>query len=142
MGVLLNIPLSVYPCTQAKAAFVKLTFSLIFFLFFTFNEAFAQPAGYLYRVKITIAPPSGCGGGNLNDFPILIEQTAPVLRSVANGGVVSNTNGYDVVFTAANGITLLDFQLDHYNATGGNYAAWVRMNNLSLSGTTDIYMYY
>ena len=29
-----------------------------------------------------------------------------------------------------------------YNASTGNYAAWVRMTNLSLSGTTDIYMYY
>ncbi|HET6544928.1 MAG TPA: DUF2341 domain-containing protein, partial [Chryseolinea sp.] len=142
MGALLNIPLSVYPGTKAKASFVKLTFSLICLLFLTNNEAFAQPAGYLYRVKITIAPPSGCGSGNLNDFPILIENTAPVLRSVANGGVVNNANGYDVVFTAANGITLLDFQLDHYNAATGNYAAWVRMTNISLSGTTDIYMYY
>ena len=142
MGALLNIPLSVYPCAKAKASLAKLTFSLIFLLFFTYNEAFAQPAGYLYRVKITIAPPAGCGSGNLNDFPILIEHTAPVLRSVANGGVVNNANGYDVVFTAANGNTLLDFQLDHYNAATGNYAAWVRMNNLSLSGTTDIYMYY
>ena len=115
---------------------------MIFLLFFTCNEAFAQPAGYLYKVKITIAPPAACGSGNLNDFPILIEYTAPVLRSVANGGVVNNANGYDVVFTAANGNTLLDFQLDHYNAATGNYAAWVRMNNLSLSGTTDIYMYY
>src|SRR5690348_16619420 len=97
-----DIRVCAYP--RAKSTLLKLTFSSMLLLFLTFSNAYgAPPAGYLYRVKLTIAPPAGCGTGNLTDFPILIQRTNTFLRPTASGGLLSNANGYDVVFTAANG---------------------------------------
>ena len=95
--------------------------------------------GYNYSMDITLDQASGTA--DLTDFPALISLTSTLLETIANGGHVSNSNGWDIIFTDING-SKLDHQLENYNAVTGNYVAWVRIPLLSRSTTTTIRMYY
>lgn len=109
------------------------------------SALFSQSAvcSYKYRKRITFDPVKVSGPSDLTNFPALISITTDNdLRTVANSGHVENSNGYDIVFTAADGITLLNFQMENYTSTTGLYTAWVKIPVLSTSINTDIYMYY
>lgn len=120
--------------------------SLVLILLFCLNlAAFSQSAvcSYKYRKRITIDPTKVSGPIDLTNFPVLISITSDNdLRTVANSGHVESANGFDIVFTAADGVTLLSFQSERYTATTGLYTAWVLVPNLSTSLNTYIYMYY
>jgi hypothetical protein len=77
------------------------------------------------------------------DFPVLISGTFPYLASVASGGHVQNTNGYDIVFTSdAAGQNKLDHEIDNYNPLTRIASFWVRLPLLSHTADTQIYMWY
>ncbi len=95
--------------------------------------------GYDYLLELTLGAASG--SGDLTDFPALISFTNVLLRSEANGGHVSSGNGYDIIFTDANG-SKLDHQMEYYDPVTGEYVAWVRIPVLPASATTTIYMKY
>jgi biopolymer transport protein ExbB len=99
---------------------------------------------YSFRNKLTINGSQVCGGSSLSNFTILVQLTTNKLKVTGSGGLVNNTNGYDIVFTAADGSTKLDHQIDHYTGTAGDYGAWVRIPTLlaGAGNNTDIYMYY
>ena len=98
---------------------------------------------FKYRRLITINSAKVSGGVDLTNFPMLVNITSDAtLKSVANGGHVQSANGYDVMFTAMDGVTNLNFQLEKYVATTGQYVAWVNIPTLSASKNTYIYMYY
>jgi len=98
---------------------------------------------YKYRKRITFDPTKVAGAIDLTDFPALINISSDNdLRTVANSGHVESASGFDIIFTAADGVTLLTFQLEKYTATNGQYTAWVKIPILSTSINTDIYMYY
>lgn len=114
-------------------------------VFLANNLGFSQSAvcSYKYRKRIVFDPARVSGPSDLSNFPALINISSDNdLRTVANSGHVENANGYDVVFTADDGVTLLTFQLEKYTATNGQYTAWVLLPNLSTSIKTVIYMYY
>ena len=119
---------------------------LILLLLFCFNlAAFSQSAvcSYKYRKRITIDPTKVSGPIDLTNFPLLISISSDNdLRTVGNSGHVESVNGFDIVFTASDGVTLLSFQSEKYTATSGLYTAWVLVPNLSTSINTYIYMYY
>jgi hypothetical protein len=106
-----------------------------------------------YRRKITLncsGRGSSCTGG-LSDFPVLIDTTnwpladKNLLRTVANGGQVYNSNGWDIIFRASNGVTHLDHEIGKYDGSSGTLVAWVRIPTLfdqCPTTGTDIYMYY
>jgi hypothetical protein len=95
--------------------------------------------GYNYSMDITLAPASGTS--DLTDFPALISFSNSLLGTIVNGGHVSNSNGYDIIFTDSNG-NKLDHQIESYNAATGNFVGWVRIPLLSSTATTTIRMYY
>lgn len=64
------------------------------------------------------------------------------MATVANGGNVENNNGFDIQFTAADGSTLLEHQIERYDPLTGEYQAWVKIPSLSTSANTVIRMYY
>jgi hypothetical protein len=107
-------------------------------------EVEASPTfGYKYVTPITIDAASG--SEDLTDFPVLVHiNSAPTsdnLRSVANGGHVENTNGWDIIFKDENYSTL-DHQIESYDPTTGEYTAWVRLPLLSFTAPATIYMAY
>ena len=80
--------------------------------------------------------------GNLTNFPILFSVSDTNLKSVDNGGSVGKADGTDLVFTASDGITKLDHELESYNAWAGQVNAWVRLPAVSSTTDTVIYVYY
>ncbi len=114
---------------------------LIIFLCFIFS-ANAQLSGYSFRKKLTIDYTKISGSSDLSDFPLLISVTDTDLMTILNGGDVTSDNGYDVAFTAVDGTTQLDHDLQSFNAATGAYQAFVRIPTFSASVNTEIYMYY
>ncbi|MGH2621717.1 MAG: DUF2341 domain-containing protein, partial [Anaerolineales bacterium] len=95
-----------------------------------------------YRRKITIQDAQVSGSSNFSYFPVLISSTDLTLRDTGNGGKVSQSDGGDIVFTAANGTTKLDHEIEKYVNTSGQLIAWVEVPTLNATANTDIYLYY
>jgi hypothetical protein len=122
---------------------MKIKTTLIFF--FCLGELFSQSAicSYKYRKRIAFDPAQVSGPSDLSNFIAMIKITSDNdLRVVGSSGHVENINGYDIVFAADDGVTLLNFQLEKYTSTSGQYTAWVKIPTLSTSIKTYIYMYY
>jgi hypothetical protein len=83
-------------------------------------------ASFAYRKTITIDGSRVVGGPHL-DFPVLVSVVDPDLRTTANGGGVTSPAGYDIAFRAADGTTVLDWEIEYYSGTNGALTAWVRL---------------
>src|ERR1700694_1577123 len=78
-----------------------------------------------------------------NNFPVLVSGIYSYLATVANGGKVQNSSGYDIILTSdVAGSTKLDHEIESYNATTGALSFWVRIPALSHTTDTAIYMQY
>ena len=120
-------------------------FIFLLFLVFVQGEFLSQPSvcSFKYRKRITFNPTQVSGSSDLTDFPALIKITSDNdLRTVGNSGHVENASGFDIMFTDADGSTLLNHNLCAYTATSGALTCWVKIPDLSTSLNTYIYMYY
>src|SRR5260221_2535016 len=112
----------------------------------TANFAAAGPGWYnsawTNRRKITINHAKISGGADLTNFPMLVSVTDVELKTVGNGGKVGRSDGTDILFTAGDGTTKLNHELESYSPTAGSAAAWVRIPGVSASVDTVIYVYY
>lgn len=98
--------------------------------------------GYGFRRAIIIDH-SKIPNTDQTNFPFLFSTTDPVFASVANGGHVNSSSGYDIIFsTDPYGLTKLDHELDQYNPATGQLVAWVRVPALSHSTDTVLYVFY
>jgi len=99
--------------------------------------------GYLYKRTITIDDTKVSGAADLESFPVLISGTYDYLATVANGGKVTDDNGYDIIFTSdSEGNTQLDHEIESYTNTTGAVNFWVRIPALDGDAPTVIYMFY
>lgn len=73
--------------------------------------------------------------GPHTNFPALINFTANNLKSIGNGGIITDAEGDDIRFYASDGTTLLNWEVQTYNAASGNIIAWVRIPSLSTTST-------
>src|SRR5262249_12537172 len=94
------------------------------------------------RRKITINRAKISGGADLTDFPMLVSITDVELKSVGNGGKVGRSDGTDILFTAGDGTTKLNHELESYSPSAGSTVAWVRIPSLSANVDTVVYIYY
>jgi len=100
------------------------------------------PNGYLYRRTIAVDHTKVPNTDQTN-FPLLFSGTYPFLATTANGGNVTNANGYDIIFTSDSaGSTLLSWEMETYNATTGALNVWVKVPTVSHTSDTVIYMFY
>ncbi len=92
---------------------------------------------------------------NQTDFPVLFcfnGSAAPCnngslavanLKTVGNGGKVTNSSGFDIVFGSDPSCSsLLNFEMEFYSATTGEVAAWVKVPTVSTSVNTVVYICY
>ncbi len=117
----------------------------IFLTFFVVTFAIplvAQPPNYSFAKQIIVNSGQVSGTTDLNNFVTLVSLTDNDLRTTSNGGNVENTNGYDIIFTLDDCSTILDHQIESYNASTGEYIAWVRIPTLFATFNTEIQMYY
>ncbi|HSG81955.1 MAG TPA: DUF2341 domain-containing protein, partial [Gemmatimonadota bacterium] len=91
-------------------------------------------SNWSYRKKITID--NTMVAGNLTNFPVLLDFTDTDLRDKARN------DGFDILFTADDGTTKLDHDIESYTGSSGALVVWVEVTSLSGSVDTDIYMYY
>ena len=81
--------------------------------------------------------------GSLQNFPVLVRITGDNdLKDTANGGHVSSTLGYDIIFRANDDWTVLDHEIEEYDPVNGDLFAWVKIPSLSDTADTMIYMKY
>ncbi len=103
----------------------------------------AQGLGsYSYHRPITIAH-ANVPNTDQTNFPVLISGTYSYLATTANGGLVQNASGYDIVFSSdAAGANRLSFEREKYVPTTGEVDFWVKIPTLSHTADTTIYMWY
>ncbi|UCE72829.1 MAG: DUF2341 domain-containing protein, partial [Methanomassiliicoccales archaeon] len=102
--------------------------------FYTVGTEEINKVSWSYRKMITIN--SSKVTADLTDFPVLVNITDSDLSSKAR------SDGYDIVFTSADGQTRLYHEIESYTSGTGKLDAWVRIHNLSSSSDTTFYMYY
>lgn len=94
----------------------------------------------LYYSPISIN--SGQVPSTQTDFPVLVSQTDNRFKTIANGGHVNNSSGFDIrPYSDSALTTALSYELERYNATTGEVVMWVKVASLS-SSTTPIYLGY
>jgi len=78
------------------------------------------------------------------NFPVLISGTYSYLRTVGNGGSVTNANGYDIGFyTNSNCSTgKMAWETETYTASSGLVNYWVKVSSLSHTADTVFYLCY
>ncbi|MGQ9645214.1 MAG: DUF2341 domain-containing protein [Thermodesulfobacteriota bacterium] len=104
---------------------------------------------FVYRKSITVQSGQVSGGPHTN-FPMLVNISSDNdLRTTANGGHVTNSNGYDIIFRGLDDTTCggtgtapctLSHEIERYTASSGQLVAWVKVP--SINNGTVIYMYY
>ncbi len=97
---------------------------------------------YAYRREIIIDHTKVSGASHIS-FPVLISGTYAYLKTVANGGSITNSNGYDMIFTSDYlGGNVLSYEVEKYDATTGELIAWVNVPSVSYVDDTSIYIFY
>jgi hypothetical protein len=90
---------------------------------------------YGYRKAVVIA--GAAVFDDLVDFPVMINLSAD-----ANLAAHARSDGFDIAFTAADGVTKLSHELERYVPATGELVAWVRVPSLPSGTNTQIYLYY
>jgi YD repeat-containing protein len=134
---------------DAKAAACVRIRNLIGFLTFLFFLSGLAPVaaqswsnGYARRRSITIDH-TKVPNTDQSNFPVLISGTFSYLATTANGGNVTNGNGYDIIFTSdAAGTSTLAFEQESYNGSTGTVNYWVKVPTVSHTTDTVIYLFY
>lgn len=106
---------------------------------------FRNPCDYGFSKTITIdnTQVDNSDGADLTNFPMLVSFTLDTeLRTVANGGKVQNSNGYDIAFTYKDSLLWLDHEIERYDPTTGEYIAWVLIPTLDYDEDTELSMHY
>ena len=99
-------------------------------------------SGYSYQRAIIINHTKVPNSDQAN-FPFLFNTIDADLATTANGGHVTSSNGYDIIFsTDPNGLTKLDHEVEQYNPVTGQLIAWIRIPTLSHTSDTIIYLFY
>jgi RHS repeat-associated protein len=99
-------------------------------------------SGYSYQRAIVIDH-TKVPNTDQSNFPFLFNTTDPVFASTANGGHVTNFNGYDIIFTSdPAGKNVLNYEMEEYDPVHGQVVAWVRIPNLSHTTDTILYVFY
>jgi len=99
-------------------------------------------ASWNYRKKITIDNAKVSGSENLTNFPVLINITDIDWKDASNGGHVAQSDGGDILFTASDGTTKLDHEIESYASSTGALIVWVEVPTLDYDDDTEIYIYY
>lgn len=77
------------------------------------------------------------------DFPVLVAGTYSWLATTTNGGDVTSSSGYDIIFAAdAAGTMPLKFEIEKYVATTGEVVFWVKVPSVSHTTDTVFYILY
>lgn len=98
--------------------------------------------GYSFSRTVTIDH-TKIGSVDITNEPVFINGTLSYLATVANGGKVQNSSGFDVIFTSDSGCTTkLNWETRTYTAASGAVAYWVQVPTVSHTTDTVFYVCY
>ncbi len=102
---------------------------------------YATGGTWTNRKQIVINPDrlSTTATTTFSNFPMLFSVTDADLKFTGSGGKVASSTGGDILFTASDGTTKLDHEIEKYTSTTGETIAWVRIPTLSSSTVAYIY---
>lgn len=86
--------------------------------------------------------PTKAGTIDQSNFPVLVKVTHNDLRTIPNGGLVTDGTKDIAFYSDAGGITLLKFERVFYDAVAGTIWAWVKQATLSHTAGIPFYMLY
>jgi hypothetical protein len=69
---------------------------------------------------------------------MLFDHTANYIKHTGSGGQVTSEDGYDILFTDADGLIQLDHEIESYTPSTGHLVAWVRIPTLEYDSDTTI----
>lgn len=102
------------------------------------NTPAASGATILHR-SLTIDH-TQCGSSNSTNMPIQVTLSHTTLKTVANGGHVANSNGYDIMFFSDMACTTpLVWSMVSYDGTAGTMTAKIKIPTVDHS--TDVVFY-
>ena len=77
------------------------------------------------------------------DFPVLVWFTDATLKTIAYGGHVQRSDGFDVGFFGdALGMTPLKWEIERYTPVTGELVAWVKIPSVASGGDTVFFLRY
>ncbi|MBW1788482.1 MAG: DUF2341 domain-containing protein [Deltaproteobacteria bacterium] len=120
-------------CTRLRSV---LALFIVLFLFPTLAQAAWYDSGWSYRQKITIL--STLADADLSNFPYLVKITDAANPLFADAQI----DGDDILFTAADGTTKLNHEIEKYNPATNELYIWVQVPSILGTVNTEIYMYY
>jgi autotransporter-associated beta strand protein len=98
----------------------------------------AAVSEWQHRKQITIS--NANVDADLTNFPLCVK-----ISNDSEIGEAALANGYDIRFTAADGVTLLDYERESWSGGGGSAANgvfWVKVPTVSHASATTIFIYY
>jgi len=101
-----------------------------------FDESGSDVAGWTHHKTITIDGAKVIGGPHAS-FPVLVE-----LASDAELAAGARSDGFDLRFTAADGVTKLPYERESFEPTTGALVAWVAVPSLPSGTSTTLDLYY
>jgi hypothetical protein len=104
----------------------------------------ASPNGYNYCKVVTTQHTMVSGTNDLTNYPLTVILTNSDLMTTGNGGLVNNTNGYDIGFypDCSGSGTALKWEMESYSPTTGALVAHVLRPTLSHTANDSIGMFY
>jgi hypothetical protein len=98
-------------------------------------------AGFSWSIQVTYDHTKvGGGAENESNFPALISISDSSIKTVANGGKVSDSGGADLLVFSDACVTQIPSELEFYDGTNGVAILWLKISTLSytVSGTVTI----
>ena len=125
---------TVYASRRSRRGTILLAALATLVLATTAEAGWYNPA-WLYRKPLTLN--GGLVPAAQTDFPVLVSLT-----DAAGLGANAQATGNDILFTAGDGTTKLNHEIESYTTLTGVLVAWVRVPALASPSDTTIYMYY
>jgi hypothetical protein len=124
----------------------RLFFVLIFFTLPLFLVSDAHAAtwyntawGYrnLLTVNSSLVSTSSVTSSTYTNFPVLVS-----FASSSQLHAAAQASGTDILFTNSDGATLLNYEIERYVSSTGEFEAWVKLPTIATSTNTPFYIYY
>lgn len=98
--------------------------------------------GVIYHRNITIDH-TKAGSTDSSNFTVLVSASDTTLKTIANGGHVANSSGFDILFFSDAAFTTpLKWEVEFYSPTTGTLIAWVQIPTVSHTSDVTFYMDY
>jgi len=104
------------------------------------DDAWAN--GFGYRRTLGIAAAAVPASAPIANFPLRVVETRQSFRTVANGGKLQSTSGYDHRFEAAGSDLKTAHEVEDWSAATGAIQYWANVPSLSNSANTLLHTYY